>query len=97
MEIMKVSELIYEENGLIVKLRSENKFDTDDYNKIKELLKLKIVEWKKLGYVPNDEVVAIMSLIDQLVGGSRFFDEETAIKVEDASLEIQDIITDLIR
>lgn len=94
---MKVSELIYQENGFVVKLRCENEFDTDDYNKIKELLKIKVNEWKETGYVPSEEVVAIMSLVDQLGGGSRFFDEKTVIKVEDASLEIQDIITDLIR
>ena len=94
---MKVSELIYQENGFVEKLRCENKFDEEDYNKIKERLKIKVIEWKKTGCVPNDEVVAIMSLVDQLVGGSRFFDEKTAIKVEDASLEIQDIIEDLIR
>ena len=97
MGIMKVSELIYQENGFVVKLRCENEFDADDYNEIKELLKIKVIEWKNTGYVPNDEVVAIMSLVDQLVGGSRFFDEETIIKMEDASLEIQDIVTDLIR
>ena len=94
---MKVSELIYQANGFVEKLRCENKFDEEDYNKIKERLKINVIEWKKMGCVPNDEVVAIMSLVDQLVGGSRFFDEKTAIKVEDASLEIQDIIEDLIR
>ena len=36
-----------------------------------------------------------MSLVEQLVGGSRFFDEETAIKVEDASIEIMEIINEL--
>lgn len=96
LELNKVSELIYDENGFSVKLRCYNEFDTEDYEKIKELLKLNVIEWKKKGSVPVDEVVAIMGLIDQLAGGSRFFDEETAIKVEDACLEIEDIITDLI-
>lgn len=32
------------------------------------------------------------SLIDQLAGGSRFFSEETAIRVEDACMEIEEII-----
>lgn len=89
---MDISELIY---GLIVKMRCENEFDEDVYNAIKEKLKAKIVEWKKSGCVPNNEVVAIMSLIEQLVGGNRFFDEETAIRVEDASIEIMEIINEL--
>lgn len=89
---MEINELIY---GLIVKMRCDNEFDADNYNAIKEKLKTNIVEWKKSGYVPNNEVVAIMSLVEQLVGGSRFFDEETAIKVEDASIEIMEIINEL--
>lgn len=92
----KLSELIYAENGFLVKLRCDNEFNTDDYEKIKALLKFNIIEWKKNGNVPVDDVVAIMSLVDQLAGGNRFFYEETAIKVEDACIEIQDIITDLI-
>ena len=36
-------------------------------------------------------MTAIISLIDQLAGGSRFFDEVTSIKVEDACMELQEI------
>ena len=96
MELPKVSELINEENGFLVKLRCNNEFNIDDYEKIKALLKLKISEWKENGSVPAGEVVAIMGLVDQLAGGSRFFDDETTIKVEDACIEIEDIINNLI-
>lgn len=91
-ENMDISELIYE---FIVKLRCENEFDTNDYNSIKEKLQAKIVEWKNFGCVPNDDVVAIVSLVEQLVGGNRFFDNETSMEVEDASIEIIDIINKL--
>ena len=43
----------------------------------------------------NCDVMALMSLIDQLAGGSRFFDEQTAVKVEAACSEIEEIINRL--
>lgn len=94
---MKISDLLNDENGLEVKLRCENFFDSENYEQIKSVLIDNVKVWKKNGNVPCDDVVAIIGLIDQLAGGSRFFDEETAIKVEDACLEIEDIINDLIR
>ncbi len=91
-----LSNLINDENGFLVKLRCESKFDMDDYNKIKNSLISNSIEWKKSGCVPVEDVVVIMSVIEQLVGGSHFFDEETALKVEDACIEIVEIINDLI-
>lgn len=91
-----LSNLINEENGFLVKLRCENKFDEDDYNKIKNELILSAVEWKKINSVSVDDFVAIISLTEQLAGGSRFLDEDTAIKVEDACIDIIDIINDLL-
>ena len=89
---MKLHELILE---FIVKMHCENEFDLNSYNNIRKELQTKITEWKKYGCVPNDDVVAISSLVEQLVGGSRFFDEDTSIKVEDASIEIMDMINQL--
>ena len=80
----------------LVKLRMDSTFSTDDYEKIKSFLSDKVYEWKKAGSVPVEYVVDIVFLIDQLAGGSRFFDDETALKVEDACLEIEDIINNLI-
>ncbi|MDE6784126.1 MAG: hypothetical protein K2J26_01930, partial [Ruminococcus sp.] len=94
--MLKISDLLNDEDGFDVKLRCENYFDSNKYGKIKSVLIDNVKVWKKNGNVPNDDVVALVELIDQLAGGSRFFDEETAIKVEDACLEIKDIITDLI-
>lgn len=78
--------------NFLVQLRMDSTFNTDNYAKIKSLLLDKVYEWKTTGSVPVEYVVEIVFLIDQLAGGSRFFDEETAIKVEDACLEIEDII-----
>lgn len=96
MNLPKVSELINEENGFIVKLRCNDEFCEYDYSKLKNVLKSNVTEWKAKGNVPVDDVVAIVGLIDQLAGGSRFFDEETAMKVEDACIEIEEILNDLI-
>lgn len=78
--------------NFLVQLRMDSTFNTDNYAKIKSFLLGKVYEWKTTGSVPVEYVVEIVFLIDQLAGGSRFFDEETAIKVEDACLEIEDII-----
>ena len=40
-------------------------------------------------------MLAIVELIECLVGGSRFLNEAEAIKVEDASIEIKDILNEL--
>lgn len=39
---------------------------------------------------------ALLDLVSQLAGGSRFYDEKTAMKSEDAELEIHEIIIDLV-
>ncbi len=93
---MKISDLLNDENGLPVKLRCDNYFDSNEYEKIKSVLIDNVKVWKKNGSVPNDDAVALMETIDLLAGGSRFWDKETAIKAQDAGLEIEDIIRDLI-
>ena len=89
MELSEFSKLIYD---FLVKMRCEYEFDTDDYKKIKENIDKKIVEWTELGCVPNSDVVAIIGLVNELSGGNRFFDEMTAMKVEDASIEIMEML-----
>lgn len=93
----KVCDLIDSENGLSVKLRCENYFDVADYENIKTALKENVPVWKKNGSVPVNDMVAIMELIDQLAGGSRFWNEKTAIQAESACIEIHDILLDMIR
>jgi len=89
---MELRELVLE---FLMKMRCENEFDSNCYNNMKIELQKKITEWNKHDCVPKDDVVAISSLVEQLVGGSRFFDADTAIKVEDASIEIMDMIYQL--
>ncbi|MDE6671958.1 MAG: hypothetical protein K2K16_07150 [Ruminococcus sp.] len=90
MELSKLTD------NFLIKLRTENTFSTADYEKLKSVLIDKVAEWKSAGSVPVKDVLDIVFLIDHLAGGSRFFDEETTIKVEDACLEIENIIENLI-
>lgn len=90
---MKLSKLT---DNFLIKLRTENTFSTADYEKLKSVLINKVAEWKSAGSVPVKDVLDIVFLIDHLARGSRFFDEETTIKVEDACLEIEGIIENLI-
>ena len=82
-------------DDFLIKLRMENTFSTDNYEKVKSALIHNVAEWKSDGSVPVKDVVDIVFLIDQLAGGSRFFDEETTIKVEDACIEIVEIMNSL--
>ncbi|MBE6848818.1 MAG: hypothetical protein E7502_02805 [Ruminococcus sp.] len=96
MKLTSISEFLNRDDSFLVKLRCENRFDTVAYAEIRNALTQNATIWKTKGSVPVEEVAALVSLIDQLAGGSRFFDEETAIQVEDACIEIEEIISDLI-
>jgi len=85
-------ELMSDYEGFLVRLRCEDRFDEALYAAIKSALINESKTWKEQGYVPVNEVCLLSELIDQLSGGSRFFDEQTAIKVEDAGIEILDIL-----
>lgn len=89
---MELREIILD---FLMKMRCENEFDSNIYNNIKKELQIRIDDWNKKGFVPNEDVVIIMNLVEQLAGGSRFFDEKTAIQVEDASIEIMEMIEKL--
>lgn len=93
--IDELFELITGEQGLIVSLRCDNKFDEEKYFEIKQKLKILVFEWKKQQVIPKKAVLAIIELIECLVGGSRFWEEEEIIKVEDASIEIKEIVNEL--
>ncbi|MGN0640041.1 MAG: hypothetical protein ACI4JT_03715 [Oscillospiraceae bacterium] len=94
--MQKISELLFNESNFQVMLRNDNYFDSEEYERIKNTLLENAIIWKKSGTVPIDDLVALMSLVDQLAGGSRFYDEKTSVKVEDACIEIQDIINSLL-
>lgn len=89
----KLSDLINAKDGFLVRLRCENTFDEAKYSDIKNQILIETPKWKTQGFVLNCDVEALIGLIDQLAGGSRFFNEKTAIRVEDACMEIEEIIS----
>ena len=92
----KLIDLLNDKNGFQVKLRCENYFDSEEFELIKNTIIECGEEWKKWGYVPIEDMGALLDLVSQLAGGSRFCDEETAAKSVDAELEIHEIIIDLV-
>lgn len=89
---MTFSNMVQGINGFLVSLRCNNAFDEQIYSEIKEYLILHSRDWKVNKNIPIEDAVALFDLIDQLSGGSIFWSEDVMNRVEDAVLEIQDII-----
>lgn len=87
--------MVVGENGLLVELRCHNSFNEQIYTNITSYLNKHLFEWKSNGFISITDAVAIFNLIDELSGGSRFWSEEVKLRVEDAVLEIQEIISEL--
>jgi len=79
-------------NGLLVSLRCNNTFDEQIYADIKEYLVINSREWKTNKNIPLEDAIALFDLIDQLSEGSTFWSGDVRKRVENAVLEIQDII-----
>lgn len=92
---MNFSDMVLGESGLLLELRCKNTFNEQIFANITDYLNEHIPEWKANGSIPISDAVSIFNLIDDLSGGNRFLSEETALRVEDAALEIQDIIATL--
>ncbi len=90
---MTISDMVQGENGLLVELRFKNFFNEQIFIDIKNYFNEHLPEWQTSGFIPIADAVAIFNLIDELSGGSRFWSEEVALRVEDATLEIQEIIS----
>lgn len=89
---MKFSNMVQGINGFLVSLRCDNAFDEQIYTDIKGYLISHSPEWKRNKNIPLEDAIALFDLIDQLSGGSIFWNEEVQNRVEYAILEIQDII-----
>lgn len=90
---MSISDMVQGENGLLVELRCNSSFNEQIFTDIKNYFNAHLSEWQTSGFIPVADAVAIFNLIDELSGGSRFWSEEVALRVEDATLEIQEIIS----
>ncbi len=92
---MSFSDMVVGENGLLVELRCHNSFNEKIYTDITSYLNKHLSEWKLTGFIPVTDAVPIFNLIDELSGGSQFWSEEVELRVEDALLEIQEMISSL--
>ncbi|MCI9078229.1 MAG: hypothetical protein HFH68_04795 [Lachnospiraceae bacterium] len=92
---MSLSDMVIGENGLLIELRCNNSFNQQLFEDIKNYLNMHLPGWKTSGSIPVEDAVAVFNLIDELAGGSRFWSEDVQLCVEDATLEIQDIISAL--
>lgn len=93
--IEELYELILGENGFVVTLRCENKFDELMFSRIVQCLKQLVEIWEKDEFVSKKAMLAIVELIECLSRNSDFLCETDAIRVEDACFEIKDIINEL--
>lgn len=93
--IDELCELIQGEEGLLVEIRMDLIFNEKKYKRIVELLNSLIGEWRKVDAIPKKAMLAIVDLMTYLVGNNRFLSEEESLKVEDASIEIYDILMTL--
>lgn len=92
---MDLSDMIVGEHGLLAELRCNNAFHEQIYTEIVKYLHEHLSGWKTDGAIPLKDAVPVFHLIDELSGGSRFWSEEVQLRVEDALLEIQEIIDTL--
>ncbi len=88
----RLSNVIFSDNSLLLKLRCDNAFDEAEYAEIKDALTESVSEWKNSGHVAVDDFVAVMDLIQEFAGGSRFWSKEVAQRVSYAEMELTDII-----
>lgn len=93
--IDELFELIVGEEGFVVELRCNNIFDEKKYSDIKKMLCILVSDWKKQNTISKKAMLAIVELLECLIGDSRFLNEKESIRVEDASIEIKDIINEL--
>ena len=78
-----------------LQLRSNNRFDAPLYNEIYQQLSVLVEEWKTQNSIPKLAFVTCAYLVDTLAAGSRFLSNEDCIKVEDASIAINELIASL--
>ncbi len=90
---MSFSDMVVGESGLLVELRCHNSFNEKIYTDIINYLNKHLSEWKSAGSIPVADAVSIFNLIEELSGGSQFWSEEVELRVEDAVLEIQEMMS----
>ena len=92
---MNLYELIYNENSLLMKMRTDNYFDEHDYELMKTMINEKKPYWKEQGEIPIKDFLAIVDFLVQTAGPSIFMDEKTNELVADAHMEVYELLQEL--
>ncbi|MCL2224288.1 MAG: hypothetical protein FWB96_04885 [Defluviitaleaceae bacterium] len=79
----------------LVKLRCENAFDEKLYAEIYRHLEILFKQWETQDTIPKSAFISCAYLLDDLAGGNRFWSDEVCVKVEDAHIAIQELITNI--
>lgn len=81
------------DDGLIVQIRLQSSFDEEKFRRIIEILKQIVAEFRDTEFVPRKLILIVTELLQHTVGGNNYMSESELIKLEDAGLEIIDIIS----
>lgn len=87
--------LIEQIDRFLLGLRMDDTFGEALFKEIYGYFNNHMEEYKSSGNFPARLVASLFFLIDQLAGGSRFWDEETCIKAEDAEIALQELFAEL--
>jgi len=82
--------------SLLVELRNDCIWNENLWLKIVKEITSSIEVWNKTGNVPKTILPYFIDLAEDLAGGNRFIDYDTAIKVEDASIQLQELFNELL-
>lgn len=79
----------------LLKLRMDDVFDETLFQAIYAYFKEHMAEYKSSGIFPAGLLPSLLILVDQLSGGSRFWDKKTCTKAEDAEIALQELFVEL--
>lgn len=79
----------------IVKLRSENSFDSGLFNLIYENITAEKGGWIETKSVPLQSFIGLMNLLDTLAGDNRFLNEKDSVLLEDAHDKVSELLIEL--
>lgn len=84
-----------DDDGFVVQIRLESLFDEAKFNRIKQLLRQIINELIGSENIPRKLLLIVTELLQHTVGGNNYMKAEDLIKLEDASIELIEIIANL--
>ena len=81
------------DDGFIVQIRLQSFFDEEKFRRIIEILKQIVAEFRDTEFVPKKLILIVTELLQHTVGGNNYMNESDLIRLEDAGLEVIDVIS----